>query len=184
MFVAAELPEPVRESLADRLALVRCGLDGWRWSDPARWHLTLAFLGDVDAARLPDLRMRLERTSARHRPFDVALGGIGAFSRPARARVLWLGVATGRKPLTRLAGSVGAGARRAKVPVEDRRFRPHLTLGRRHAPVDVREELAGAELHTTAWSVESFVLIESHLGAQVRHEPVEEFPLTGSEPAR
>lgn len=179
MFVAVEVPETVRGHLSDRLASWRRDLDGWRWSDPERWHLTLAFLGDVDAALLPDLTARLGRASGRHRPFEVALGGAGAFSRPARARVLWIGVVTGREPLTRLARSVGAGARRAKIAVDDRRYRPHLTLGRRQEPVDVREPLAtGAGLSTPAWCVDSFVLVESHLGPQVRHDPVETFRLT------
>jgi RNA 2',3'-cyclic 3'-phosphodiesterase len=180
MFVAVQVPERVRDQLSAQLGSWRRDLDGWRWSDPARWHLTLAFLGDVDASLLPDLTRRLARVSTRHQPFEVALGGVGAFSRAARARVLWIGVARGREPLTKLAGSVGASARRSKIPVEDRRYRPHLTLARRKAPVDVRERLTvDAGLETSVWPVESFVLVESHVGAEVRHDPVEEFQLAG-----
>lgn len=181
LFVAVEIPPEVCDHLAERLASVRRELPGWRWSDPSRWHLTVAFLGDVAPAALPELSRRLGRAAARHGSFELGLGRLGAFSRPARARVLWIGVATGREPLVRLAASVSAAARRSKIAMEDRAYRPHLTLGRRTSPVDVRDQVAlGAELSTPTWGVSSFTLVESHLGPQVRHDVVERFELAAS----
>lgn len=179
LFVAVEIPPAVRSHVATRLQPWQDVLPGWRWGDPETWHLTLAFLGAVEQRPFQELRRRLVRAGGRHPAFALALGTLGAFSRPARAQVLWLGVTTGREPLVRLAGTVSAAARRSKIDVEQRPYRPHLTLGRRRSPVDLREQLkVGTDLHSPAWTVGSFVLVESHLGAQVRHEVVDRFELT------
>ncbi|MGH3383827.1 MAG: RNA 2',3'-cyclic phosphodiesterase [Nocardioidaceae bacterium] len=180
LFVAVEVPVDVREYVVDRLRSWQRDLAGWRWSDPALWHLTLAFLGDVDESRRPELSERLSRAGRRRAPFEVGLAGLGAFSRPAKARVLWLGVGGDRDAMVRLAGSASAAARRVGISMEERSYRPHLTIGRRSAPVDVRDQLrAGPELRSPTWPVESFELVESHLGATVRHDRLEEFPLAG-----
>lgn len=178
MFVAVETPADVRSHLVERLRPQQSTLPGWRWSDPERWHLTLAFLGDVDELTLGRLSERLRRAGRRHGGFDVGLGTLGAFSRPARAQVLWLGVSAGREELVRLAASVAAAGRRCGISLEDRSYRPHLTLARRRGAVDVRDQVRhGASLRTPTWWVDSFVLVESHLGPRPRHEVLERFDL-------
>jgi 2'-5' RNA ligase len=56
-----------------------------RWTPRAQWHLTLAFLSEVDEAVLPDLSERLARAARRHPPTSLAFGGGGRFG----DRVLW-----------------------------------------------------------------------------------------------
>lgn len=178
LFVAVDLPARVREHLEAGTAALRASMDGWRWTPSEQWHLTLAFLGDVDEERLPELTRRMGLAARRHRPFDLGLTGMGAFNSLRRARVLWVGVGGDREALTRLADSVGAGARRAKITLDDRRYRPHMTLGRRRAPDDVTALLgAGRDYEGPAWTVEEFVLVQSHLGRVVRHEVRDRFPL-------
>lgn len=203
LFAAVEVPDHVRDWLRDRVAGWRDRLPGWRWSDPATWHVTLAFFGSVHAALVPDLSVRLARAAGRADAFDVRLAGLGAFSRPARAGVLWVGVEQpgsardtrgapakrrsaarpDRTPLAALADSVTAAGRRVGIAVEEqRRYHPHVTLGRRRDPVDLRQALAGfagEDTRSAAWQVRDFVLVESHLGAAVRHEVVGRFPLRG-----
>ena len=55
-----------------------------RWTSRELWHVTLAFLGEVDEEILPGLLPRLERAARRHRPFALSLAGAGAFSSPSR----------------------------------------------------------------------------------------------------
>jgi 2'-5' RNA ligase len=179
LFVAVELGEPVREHLKSRTEPLRDAEPGWRWAPPTQWHLTLAFLGQVPDGRLPELTRRMGLAARRHRPFDLALAGLGAFDSTRRARVLWAGVGGDRDALAALADSVSAGARRAKIDVEERRrYRPHVTLGRRRAPADVRDTLGpGRDYHGPSWRVSEFVLVESHLGPAVRHEVRDRFAL-------
>jgi RNA 2',3'-cyclic 3'-phosphodiesterase len=176
LFVAVELSPPVRADLDARTGVLRDALDGWRWVPPEQWHLTLAFLGQIADERVDELTRRMGLAARRHEPFDLRLGGIGAFSNARRAKVLWTGVEGDRDALKALADSVSAGARRAKIDVEERKYRPHVTLGRRRASVDIRGSL-GPGYESPSWRVEEFVLVESHLGSSVRHEVRERFRL-------
>lgn len=180
LFVAVELPAEVREHLDSHAGRLRDRMDGWRWVPSSQWHVTLAFLGEVVQERLAELERRMGLAARRHRPFDLEISGLGAFNSPRRARVLWAGIGGDRKPLTALADSVTAGARRARLDVEDRAYRPHVTLGRRRAPVDLSDALAdgpGPGYASPPWRVAEFVLVQSHTGASVRHEIRARFPL-------
>lgn len=176
LFVGVELPQSVRAHLEARLEAVHDSLPGWRWTPSSRWHVTLAFLGQVPPERLPELTRRMGLAARRHRPFDLALDGLKAFDSLRRARVLWVGVGGSRQRLSALADSVSAGARRAKIELEERRFRPHVTVGRRRTPDDLRDSLA-PEYAGPGWTVADFALVESHLGAEVRHQVRERFTL-------
>jgi len=178
LFVAVDLPARVREHLEDGTSALRESMDGWRWTPSTQWHLTLAFLGEVADDRVHELNRRMGLAARRHQPFDLGLAGMGAFNSLRRARILWVGVGGDREALTRLADSVGAGARRARITLEERRYRPHMTLGRRRAPSDVNDLLGAVrDYEGPTWTVGEFVLVQSHLGRVVRHEVRERFPL-------
>ncbi len=168
LFVALTLPPPVVKDLQAAVAAVRAGMDdvaGLRWTRPEQWHLTLAFLGEVEPDRVAELRARLARTATRHGGLPLAIRGAGAFSRPAAARVVWAGVDGDPEGLSRLADSVGAAARRCGIAVESRRFRPHLTLARLGAPTDVRPLVAALAPYVgPSWTTDAVHLIRSHLG--------------------
>ncbi len=179
----ALLPPP--EALAEIAAVIgpiRAEWSQLRWVDPALWHVTVAFLGEVPDEVLPELRVRLARAAGRHSAQTVAFGGAGAFPSASRGRVLWVGLDAG-VALTRLAGSVAAGARRAGAVETDRkRFRPHLTLARSRTPSregDDLRPLVGAlgAFGGRRWEVSSVHLVRSHTGATVRYEQVEAYPL-------
>ncbi|MEZ0075203.1 RNA 2',3'-cyclic phosphodiesterase [Planotetraspora sp. GP83] len=186
LFVAL-LPPP--EALAEVAAAVDPVRARWpelRWVDPALWHVTLAFLGEVPDRVLPDLRVRLARAASRYEPATLAFTGSGAFPSAARGRLFWLGLSAD-PPLTRLAGSVAAGARRAGAAETDRkRFHPHLTLARSPARSMARSRngddlrpLVGtlSAFSGREWEAGAVQLVRSHLGSQVRYESIEAYPL-------
>lgn len=178
LFVAVVPPAEPLQELEAALAPVRGSVPALRWSAPAGWHLTLAFLGDVGEDRLPDLSARLRRAAGRAAPFEIGLRGGGRFGR----QVLWTGVGGDTTALTRLAASVAAAARRAGIPVEDRPYKPHLTLARSRTPIDLRP-LADSLQHFqgTAWTVRHVELMRSVLGPEPRYEPLLAEPLGGDE---
>ena len=177
LFVALD-PPPDQVAALD--AALGARDDRLRWVPPSQWHLTLVFCGEVEPSVVPDLTERLTRAAARTPAFSVRLRGVGTFPGQAgRARVLWIGVDGDSTTLSRLAERCAAAARRSGISVEERAFRPHLTLARaRRDTVDARAQVA--ELSSYAgdpWQVTSVRLVHSTIGAKVTHETLAQFPL-------
>ena len=91
LFVALVPPAEAVEHL-DAFLDVRRGAAAYRWATSEQFHVTLAFLADVEERRLDDLSERLARAAARRTAFETAIAGGGAFPNAARARVLWAGL--------------------------------------------------------------------------------------------
>lgn len=177
LFVAVPLTDDARHALR-RVIEDRApdGLPG-RTVPPRNWHLTARFLGDVGRVEAERLLGSLDQADLGE-PFTIRWGGLGAFPRPARATVLWIGVDRGADDLTSLVGEVDAAVVGAGFPSEDRPFRPHLTLSRIRPQQDVRSLLEASDPAGLSMPVDRVVLYRSHLGSGgARYEPVEEFPL-------
>src|SRR5215469_3424734 len=142
LFVAVTPPPAALAELDAAVAGLRADWPGLRWAGQDRWHVTLAFLGEVAEQRLDDLGRRLERAAARHHRLRLHVGRGGAFPGAAKARVLCAHIDGDQQALAdlrHLAASVAAAARRAGAPPPDegRRYRPHLTLARSKQPEPV-----------------------------------------------
>ncbi|WP_030453907.1 RNA 2',3'-cyclic phosphodiesterase [Herbidospora cretacea] len=178
MFVALVPPSGVLEEVARAVAPLRDAWPDLTWVEPANWHITLAFLGEVPDGARPDLNTRLARAARRHQPLPLALGEAGTFTGRGGVSVMWLGV---REPgrLARLAQSVAAGARRAGVGQPDGRpYRAHFTLVRSRKGLDLKP-LADAlsTFESAFWTADNAQLFVSHLGPPLRYEPVETYLL-------
>src|SRR5262249_16993619 len=112
LFVGVAPPPRVLDDLDAACAPLRPLRDDLRWTNGPAWHITLAFLGEVTDLSLTRLLPRLERAAWRHHAVSLSLAGAGAFPKPAKANVLWMGVKGDRRGLGDLAASVGAGAGR------------------------------------------------------------------------
>lgn len=132
LFLALHVPEVVRAELARLRARLEPSCPGWRWVRIEGIHLTIRFLGEVDAETDRRCRAAWRASAAAVRPFDLQLTGLACFPNPRRPRVLTLGVAEagGGDSLARLARRTEREARAAGFEPERRPFRPHLTLGR------------------------------------------------------
>ena len=151
-----------------------------RWVPPEQWHVTLAFYGEVDDAKAATLQEALARAAARSHPFRIRVAGAGTFPRQSRkARVLWLGLDGEVEAMSRLADRCAGAGRRARIAMEERAFRPHLTLARsRKEPVDATELVEALSSYEGPWcTVSSIRLIRSYLGPKPRHETLQEFAL-------
>ena len=175
---------PPPEALGELAAVVQplqTAAPELRWAGRESWHLTLAFLGEVDEARLAELSTRLERAAIRHAQQRLSIAGGGAFPSAGRARVVWAGVTADSRALAALAASVAAGARRAGAPPPDegRKYHPHLTLARCRQPADVRSLTSELALASGPdWTADAVHLIRSHLtGSSPRYEVVGSWPL-------
>jgi RNA 2',3'-cyclic 3'-phosphodiesterase len=168
LFVAITPPAGVLAELAAAVQPLQAVAPELRWTTSSAWHLTLAFLGEVDEATVPELTTRLERAAHRHPRQRLAIAGAGAFPSATRAKVLWVGIRADQRALASLAASVAAGARRAGAPPPDegRKYSAHLTLARCRQPANVAGLTAAlAGFSSADWTAESVSLIRSQLGS-------------------
>lgn len=178
LFVALKPPDPVLEELDRVVAPHQQRHPELRWVARDRQHITLSFLGDVDEATADRLRVRLADTASRHSRLVLSFTGAGAFPRPSRARVLWMGVSGDRDGLIQLATSVAADARRSGIKQERREFSPHFTLARCRQPGDVRPLVAALSSYAGgSWTADAVHLIRSHLGPTPQYETLTSWPL-------
>lgn len=131
LFIAVELPAPVRDNLAAAQDALRAVAVNVRWVRPEAIHLTLAFLGEVLAARLQDLVAALAGLrDATPGPIALEARGLGTYPSRGQPRVIWAGLAGDLGALERLREAVAQAVRGAGFALDDRPWRPHLTLGR------------------------------------------------------
>jgi 2'-5' RNA ligase len=185
LFVAVLPPKEALDALGRAVAEVRGrpGADGLRWTEPAGWHLTLAFLGEADAGLLDALDERLGRACRRYGPYELRLAGGGRFGN----RTLWAGARGDLAGTTRLAEAVRGASRKAGAPpAEEHRFHPHLTLARARHPGQTRLGPLAEHLgryQGPPWTADTVALVRSHppepgvLGAQPRYETRQTWPL-------
>lgn len=128
VFIAADLPENLMDALAETQAELRESVNG-RYCAPDSFHVTLAFLGNVPAQRLPQIEQCLRDGCARHRAFEARLGELGFFGKRADA-TLWQGFADPR-PFNDLARDVRAELEAAGISFDTKKPKAHITLMRR-----------------------------------------------------
>lgn len=182
LFVALEIPEPVRRELARRVAALRERLPRARWVDPGMVHLTLLFLGETPADQVPALSAKLREAFARHPPMTLRLSGGGTFPPKRPARVAWVGLDAPEELAAVQADAVAAAVETVGFEPEDRPFKSHVTLARcdPNWPRDAAEKFAAAFPGEVGppFQVDRGVLMESKLSPRgARYTVVEAFPL-------
>jgi 2'-5' RNA ligase len=167
-FVAIDLAEAVRAVLArEQLRLkAACGhTSDIRWTRPEGLHLTLKFLGEIEAARVASITAALQALGRFH-PFKVEVKGFGYFPDARRPRVLWVGLEA-PAALAELAWRVEAALEKLGFARENRPFTPHLTLARfdrPHAPPALAASIDGSSVDSLGcFEVTEFFLFESRL---------------------
>ena len=124
LFVGLELPSSCKTALHG----LDPGLIGLRWLPEEQLHLTLSFLGDVEAPAEDHLRAALREV--RVPPFFLPLRNIGIFESRGQPSVLWAGVGNGHPHLFELHRRVQNAVLHAGLEPDLKPFHPHVTVAR------------------------------------------------------
>lgn len=138
-----------------------------RWAHRADLHVTLHFLGQVEAARIEALRVL--GAQAAGESFDLLLDEIGYWPRP---QIIWAGPSRVPAALFRLYQRLGEGLCALGFTTGERRYRPHITLARK-----VRRRPQTRPLEPCPWPVEELALVESQAGAPPMYHPIARWSL-------
>jgi 2'-5' RNA ligase len=127
-FVAIKLAPQIIEQIDAAIAKLRTSMAGVHWIDTDNVHLTLKFLGNIEASQVEPIERALAARLKVFSRFTINAKGLGVFPGVRRPRVLWVGIDQPR--LAELALSVEAALVPLGFAPEQRGFQPHLTIGR------------------------------------------------------
>ena len=129
-FVAVDVGTAVRETAEELIGEFSAVGADVKWVDPEKMHLTLKFLGEVDAREIHHLCGAVQEAARGVKPFKLAIRGTGAFPNAHRPRTIWLGAGEGTEQLGELAERIESALEKIGYRREARRFTAHLTIGR------------------------------------------------------
>lgn len=161
LFVAIDLPEPITEQLVE----LNPDLPGVRWLRPEQMHLTVSFLGNVDASAEETLTAEL--AAVRFHAFFMPAAGVGTFPQKGKPSVIWVGVGTGHPQLFHVYKRTQEAVLRAGLEPDLRAWHPHITIARCRdvSAQSIRPFLKlNADLDLGLVRVESFALYSSVIG--------------------
>jgi RNA 2',3'-cyclic 3'-phosphodiesterase len=130
VFIAIPLPADIKAKLSIVQQQFRVIPSEATWVREAGFHITLKFLGEVEAARIEPINSCLLEAVHCCAPFPLTFCGVGVFPHEHSPRVLWVGVEEKTGRLRRLQREVALRLARIGFPQEDRAFAAHLTLAR------------------------------------------------------
>jgi 2'-5' RNA ligase len=167
-FIAVSASPAMRQSAQKLADLLRAAAGDVKWVAPENLHWTLQFLGDVGELEIPSVCMAVSNAVTDVDSFDLEARGAGAFPAADRPRTLWLGAGSGAQAMVALHASIQKQLDRLGYRGENRRFVPHITLGRagrKGPPRPLVRELAGlAEYDGGSMLVDEVTVFASRLG--------------------
>lgn len=179
-FIAIELSGSVLAKAGQAVKLLQTSGAEVNWVDTRNMHLTLKFLGDVPETETPEICRVVADAASKVEPFEIICRGLGAFPKVDAPRAIWIGIEQGKEELIELHAALEKGLHEELgFSKENRRFQPHLTLGRlRHESDPCRQSLSelisgGANFDADLTVVEEVVIFSSFLGRNgPQHEPI------------
>ena len=147
-------------------AALAAGVSGKR-THPERLHLTVYFLGELDAAAEAFAWQAAERV--RVAPFELTLDRAGSFG---HSQVLWLAPSIVPAGLRELHDRLREGVDGLGDHVNRKALKPHVTCYRH-----IDRPLKETAVPPIRWPVREFCLVHSELGAEPRYHVVSQWPL-------
>lgn len=181
VFIAIELPTEVKVALTALQNDLRDTPADIAWSRPDNFHLTINFIGEVEAEQLSIITNACSDAAASVQPFVLQLNGTGVFPNDRQPKVLWVGLTGEMDKLQSLHRTLKDNLHAAGFAQETRAYHPHLTLGRvgnsRNVGA-VTAQLQMVELPVLPFSVSELVVMHSHVqSAVLTYTPLAKCPL-------
>ncbi len=164
-FIAIGISDAVRQKIADVQAELKRENARISWTKPENIHVTLKFLGDVEESKIDSIAGVIQKVTENIQSFTVKVKTLGAFPNLRRARVLWMGLENVSAELTQIAEGIETGLSQLGFPKEERKFSPHLTIGRVKSALSNRfvEKFQSYAFEGGEFKVEEIILMKSDL---------------------
>ncbi|MBI5102337.1 MAG: RNA 2',3'-cyclic phosphodiesterase [Nitrospirae bacterium] len=139
-FIAVEIPAELKAAIGGLIEALKSSGADVKWARPENIHITLKFLGNTPDTKLEGINNALARKLSHYRPFYIKITHTGYFPSGRHPRVIWIGLEES-ETLVRIYEAVEEGMSELGFKPEDRKFSPHLTIGRVRSQVKMKELL-------------------------------------------
>jgi 2'-5' RNA ligase len=184
LFLAIDPGDVCRHYVGNYIEQISAQAAGIRWVKPDKLHITLSFLGEVDASRVESIVEGGRGIGSRHDPIKAVVSGTGVFPTWRRPRVVWLGISDAGALI-----QLGTDVQHVCASLgfsPDNPFRAHLTIGRVIRPLsrqqrDVLRKSLETPVGPYPFEVTRVSLLQSRLGAAGSvYNEIASFPLGGA----
>jgi len=165
-FICIEIPVFIKEQIIELQNKLKSFGRGVRWVNPAGIHLTLKFLGNVPEEKLNNIAETVQSAMKGLSPITIKIANAGAFPNFKSPRVFWIGVEETTGQLEKYHKLVENGLEKLGYEKENRKFSPHLTLGRIKSSegVDkISNELSNTVINFGEFTAEEIIIMKSDL---------------------
>lgn len=158
IFVAVDISDKARSAAAAYIENLRTEFREVRvgWERAEKLHLTMKFLGDCDERQIKELEKIVAESAAQLQRFTIQIAETGVFPNARNPRVLWIDAKDPAGNLVKIHEFLEADCWKIGFAREQRKFVPHLTIGRVREPNRARN-LAEKHLQNKFEPVESAV---------------------------
>jgi 2'-5' RNA ligase len=174
LFIAITIPDPIKARIKTTQDELRQSVRGGavRWTRPDQFHLTLRFLGNVEAPRIEQLIEAVRQTCQSAHPLELQAGGVGFFPAARSPRVVWAGVLDREERLLLVQQAVQQATLTFTSEKPEAHFSGHITLGRIR---DLRRQEVGTLIKAAErfsrtvfgeWTAHEIHIMSSQLSSQ------------------
>ena len=152
LFISIDFTEEVKDVLKDAVKQLRRQTRSAGFTREENLHLTLAFIGEVEEDDVYDIIEIMKHTDMK--PFDISVSGSGHFG-----DLWWIGI-NKKGSLAKLADHLKKQLRDAGFDIDNKKFKPHITVARRVVPNKTHDDIK-LSIPETSMTVDGFSLMKS-----------------------
>lgn len=130
LFIALPLTKEIEEALGKMIFILKQKSGRVKWVAPKNIHVTVKFLGEVNEDKIDSIKSAIQKIARKYQKVDCAVDAIGGFPNLSRPRVIWAGLTGQAEILESIVHDIEEETFKLGFPKEEKRFSPHLTLGR------------------------------------------------------
>jgi 2'-5' RNA ligase len=166
LFIALPVSKEVEEALGKIIFVLKQKGGRVKWVAPKNIHLTVKFLGDVKEDKIGEINGTIEKTANKYPKIISAVDRLGAFPGLTRPRVIWAGLNGGVETIEAIVDDIEDGMAKLGFSREEKRFKPHITLGRvkeNYGLGELTDYIKKYQMETLYFEMPSLVLFRSTL---------------------
>ena len=136
-----------------------------KWSPLENMHVTLSFLGETGAGKIPELQTKISEVANEFSEFNLKIRDLGAFDHFQKARTLFVDVQRSQSLL-----DLQSALEEKLGLIPQMQYYPHMTLGRLRNPNSIESAIGPfKKIDLGKGEISSIFLMESQLNG---HFPV------------